>query len=307
MAKENFIPAAADDWYQRRRTDEEGQFFRKFAAREDHSMEETKQGTYVVTSGGKRLGYNNNQSRDRRLAMMREALAAWRALSPEDRNEGFDPGKAEEKDPTYGRQCPANGLAIQVSTRCLDWKDSALCRWVPDQPVERGTRTSSDHMWLRPDDIQRLATALESAEGKPIELDQRLAFRLLRFHCVDNTRGEPKHWSRDEIRSHKVRLSPHGAGRWSMDGSAKLASEKDVRGFEARLSGEITLRNGQITGWNMLVLGEHWGDSKFTRGARPGKTPLGIAFRLLADDDPDRAIPPQGIRWEKGYYEAEKH
>jgi hypothetical protein len=38
-----------------------------------------------------------------------------------------------------------------------------------------------------------------------------------------------------------------------------------------------------------------------------GRTPLGIAFRLMPDDSLGKSVPPQGIRLEQDYYEAEKN
>jgi hypothetical protein len=45
----------------------------------------------------------------------------------------------------------------------------------------------------------------------------------------------------------------------------------------------------------VAVLGEHWGESRYTPGARPGRTPLGIFLELAGERPADR-VPPQGAR-----------
>ena len=80
------------------------------------------------------------------------------------------------------------------------------------------------------------------------------------------------------------------------------------RGFDVNLYGEIqTGPSGKPTRFDLVALGEHWGDGPYTKGSRPGRTPLGIAFRLATPDNPVDHISPQGSHWLKGYWEADKH
>src|SRR6187549_2079843 len=61
MATEDFVPVAGDDWYQRRRQDAEGEFFRKVADQGPRKGEGggTRQGIYVLTADGELLSYKN--------------------------------------------------------------------------------------------------------------------------------------------------------------------------------------------------------------------------------------------------------
>ena len=54
-----------------------------------------------------------------------------------------------------------------------------------------------------------------------------------------------------------------------------------------------------------VALGLHWGAGPYTGGARPGRTPLGIAFELARGDAPADLVPPQGSREWKAYLQAE--
>ena len=75
----------------------------------------------------------------------------------------------------------------------------------------------------------------------------QVAERVLRFHLVDNTRGEPTHWRRGDVRAQSLALTvtaatPDGV-ELRLDGSAVLATSADVekadRGYEVRLAGRL--------------------------------------------------------------------
>src|SRR5437763_2704851 len=110
MAREEFIPVAADDWYQRRRKDAEGEFFRKVA---DQSPRKgtggsTRQGVYVLTAAGKLLAYRNHHDPAVMRSVFQKALRDWRKLPEDQRKPGAvkvaDAGKA---DAAFDRAPPA--------------------------------------------------------------------------------------------------------------------------------------------------------------------------------------------------------
>jgi hypothetical protein len=138
-----------------------------------------------------------------------------------------------------------------------------------------------------------------------------LAERILRFHLVDNTRGEPDHWTREQIRrqqlSFKVAQASDAIVRLQLDGSALMATSADPqqarRGFDAQLTGNLTYdrKQGAFTQFDVAVLGDHWGEGTYTRRARPGRTPLGVVFELGDRTRPRDRIPPQGARNKSEY------
>ncbi len=81
--------------------------------------------------------------------------------------------------------------------------------------------------------------------------------------------------------------------------SARLMGKWAMRG---KIKGSISVDTGRLTKFDFLVLGKHWGHSKYTQGARPGKTPMGQVFRLSDGKRASDRIPPQGIRWAPGYW-----
>jgi hypothetical protein len=143
----------------------------------------------------------------------------------------------------------------------------------------------------------------------------KVAERILRFHLLDNTRGEPNMWRRDEVREHQLVLivdevTP-AAVRLRLEGSALLASgpnvERAARGFDVRLLGHLRYdRTKQLLDeWDVVAVGDHWGEGTYTRRARAGRKPLGIVFELADGKSAADRVPPQGAREFHTYFGRE--
>ena len=91
MAKQDFVPVATDDWYQRRREDAEGKFFRGVADQGPRTGEggSTRQGIYCFTAAGKLLAYKNaGQNANVMREVLKQALDTWKKLPEEHRKPG---------------------------------------------------------------------------------------------------------------------------------------------------------------------------------------------------------------------------
>src|SRR6059058_5304498 len=90
LASEKFVPVSGDDWYQRRRDDAEGEFFRKVADQGPRKGKggSTRQGIYCFTASGKLLGYKNAQDAKVMLETVKQALKRFEALPEEERKPG---------------------------------------------------------------------------------------------------------------------------------------------------------------------------------------------------------------------------
>ncbi|NNC88097.1 MAG: hypothetical protein HKN82_06510 [Akkermansiaceae bacterium] len=314
----HFVTVAADDWYQRRRDDPVGRFFRSVADQGPRKGEGggTRQGRYVFTASGKLLGFNNNRDPERILKMLRESLVRWKALPAAERT----PGAVEvpalgagDLDAKFVRTPPPGGLVVAVRTRPVTRRpggEFAACE-VPGDAARRfanpGFAPASDHLW-----ITARETAALAATTRAGPLDPALAHRLLRFHLVDNTRGEPPHWDRPEIKALDLAVHPptrESPGRLVLRGSFRAASADGTRGIDGNLLGTISFdpATKACRRFEVVALADHWGEGRYTPGARPGRTPLVVAFSLADPQDPDYVVPPQGIRWEQGYYQADRH
>ncbi len=278
LLKSRFIPVAIDQAYQRRQKDTEGDFYRKIAGQGPrNNFKGTTQGLYLATASGKLLGYNNNRGGDRIRRMMKKAL------------EGFEAPaaaviKRSKVDARYNPKPPEGGLVVRVQSKVLGGYEKTEDRW---RKIFQDT-LSRDNLWVTKEEQDALA-----AGRVPPALQKRIA----RYHLVDNTRGEPPMWKADEIRSIEFSLKD---GRLS--GSVHLETASGERGYKVSLLGHVEKKNGKITRFDLVALGEFWGEGTYTRGAPKGRFPLGASFTLADGSDIADGVPPQGSRgWVRGY------
>src|SRR5262245_51228068 len=269
MAKEDYVPVTGDDWYERRRDDEEGKFFISVANQGPRKGEggSTRQGIYCLTADGKLLTYKNaGQAPDVMRDTLRHGLAEWKKLPEERRKPGAvkveDIGKT---DPTYTRTPPPGGLIVTVYTRILDREKDGYCKGTCK--TLGGDQAARDHLWLTEAEWKSLIPA-NPARGAQSPLPEKIAERILRFHLTDNTRGEPPMWRREDIRKSEFALSVEHVGaeaiRFQLQGSALLATQADAekadRGFDVQLAGEIRYDRVKkvIDRFDVVAIGDHW-------------------------------------------------
>src|SRR5687767_6029571 len=117
MATEDFVPVTMDDWYQRRRQDAEGEFFRKVAGQGPRKGQggSTRQGIYVFTADGELLSYKNaGQHAEVTRDELKRGLARFRKLPADRRTPGaVEVGEPGKLDPNYTRTPPAGGLIVR--------------------------------------------------------------------------------------------------------------------------------------------------------------------------------------------------
>ena len=304
---------AADDWYQRRRDDAEGRFWRKVADQGPRKGDggSTRQGIYCFTADGKLLVYRNAQDAAVMYqVVLRQGLREWRKLPEERRKPGaVRVPDADARDHNYARELPPGGLAVNVFTRILDRGPDGLVRGTC--PTAGGAAAASDHLWLTADECKALEPA-DPAKGDRRPVPAAVAERVARFHLADNTRGEPDFWRRGEVRRLELWLTVEdvtpAAVRLRLEGTALLATDADAaradRGFDARLLGVVGYDRAKqvIDRFDVVAVGDHWGEGTYTGGARPGRTPLGVAFELAAGRSAADRVPPQAAREPNAYF-----
>lgn len=316
MASDDYIAVTGDDWYQRRRQDAEGEFFRRLSEQAGRGSIDpggsTRQGIYCFTAGGRLLAFKNaGQNPDVMREVLRQGLRNWQKLPASERQPGAVEVPASGKiDSRYTRTPPANGLIVNVHARCLDrgatgdYTD-AVCA------VGRGNEASRDHLWLTEREWKSLVPT-GAKPGERFSMTDALAHRIARFHLVDNTRGEPPFWSTKDVRAVNMTLIVEKADAMGTTmrvvGAALLSTTADAassdRGYDSRISGQIhyDAKQGVITRFDLVAVGDHWGEGSFTRGARPGRTPLGVAFERSVGRSPADRVPPQAAREVREYF-----
>jgi hypothetical protein len=311
MLREKFIPLAMDDWYLRRQQDDNGRFYIKMteASPRGNAGDNTRQGRYVFTAAGKFLGFNNNRGPDRILAMLRQSLAAWEKLPDAERRPAGVVGEVVP-EARFHRPLPRDGAVVKVYTRVLEKKPDGSLAACSAPAAEngdfahRGFGAAIDHLWLRAGDVSALIPDKNAAPGRAVPFPDVVAQRIARFHLTDNTRGEPPHWSREEVKQLEFFVTAESPTRAKLSGTVRLETKDGRRGFSGTLEGWLEHRDGKLTELRAAAVGEHWGESSLTRGARSGKSPIGFALVLCPDPKAADSIPPQAARWLEGYYEA---
>lgn len=308
MATHDFVAVAADDWYQRRRQDDEGEFFRSVANQGPRKGQggSSRQGIYCFTADGKLLAYKNaGQDPQVMRDVLRTALRAWDRLPASRREPGAvrvpEPGKPDEK---FMRTPPAGGLILKTYTRLLDRNRQG--DYVPGScDIPGADHAARDHVWLNEAETRGLLPDPVKV-GTTFPVPEVVTYRLALFHLLDNTRGEPPLWRRGQLRAHNLSLTVEAASatavKLRLEGAVVLANNADAakatRGFDARLLGYLSYNPSRkvFEQFDLVAVGDHWGEGEFTHGARPGRTPLGVAFTLSPGTAAADLVPPQGAR-----------
>jgi hypothetical protein len=201
-------------------------------------------------------------------------------------------------DARFARRPPAGGLILNVFSR-IPLPPPPGKTWTPNMATGR------DHLWLTREEWRALLPA-EWKAGARYPVPPAVTERLLRFHLVDNVRGEPDSWSPGDIREADLtlRVEDANAGRLLLEGTARM-QQGEKRGYEARIQGYLTYNRGQdrLARLDLLAWGEAWGEGTYTRGAPPGRFPLVIAASLAGNTGADR-VPPQASRDLNGYLDT---
>jgi len=231
MLKHDFVPVAIDQWYQRRQKDAEGEFYRKVAGQGPlNDFDQTTQGRYICTPDGILMGYNNNYGPKKIRLLMKLALQKFNrhyieTLKP------IEPGVVDRK---FEKAPPKDGLIVRVHSRILGGykenlkADSGVLPYEKRQAYFQQS-TGRDNLWFK--DTERVELAKWIKDGG--EMPTKLAQRVARFHLIDNTRGEPPHWTAKEIKSLSITVDDLGI----IKGKVHLVTKDGKRGYQASLYG----------------------------------------------------------------------
>ncbi|MDH3592692.1 MAG: hypothetical protein OER88_12480, partial [Planctomycetota bacterium] len=277
--REKTVPVALDVWYESRRRDAPGEFFRKIVyQRPELQPGRTQQGFYVCSADGTLYeGWNNRSQRrmHQRLSSALEKHAAHKQAATEI--------AAGDGDRKYARTPPAGGLVVEVASKITSGE------WPEFESEVRAVRRDSvgrDHLWVTAGEVAALVRG---------DWPKTLGRRIARFHLIDNTGGEAPMWKAAEVRAATFRLDASGNGARVLTGAATMSTRDGSRGYEAALRGEIEVAGGSVTRFDVVARGAHWGHGDFVHGSPAGRFTLVVAFRL-ARRAHARFIPPQGAR-----------
>ena len=198
------------------------------------------------------------------------------------------PIEAGPVDGRYSAPLPGGGMVVRVQAKILGGYEPTTDPW---RKIYQDS-LSRDNLWLTTAEQQALV-----AGGLPSSLQQR----LVRYHLIDNTRGEPQMWKAEEITSLDLSLE-----KGLLSGTVHLETASGNRGYQANLLGHIEHKDGKITRFDLVAHGQFWGHCTYTPGAPEGKFPLAVSFTLADGSDIADGVPPKGSRgWLRGYLQPQ--
>lgn len=253
--------------------DAAGEFFRKIANQRPEPKH-SKQGYYIVSPDGKLLkGWMYPRPDDGTVKKnLKEALASYQP-----------PSRIEPLDTRVDRGCkpavPEGVTVVETRSRLFDahFPSSGIDRFDLIQKT-----MGHDRLWI----LKAEADAL--VQGT---LPDSLLERILRFHLGDNTRCYLTRWPPDALRSARVEMKREGSG-FVLEGSAHL--EEKSKGFEAKLYGQIEVRDGALSRFDVVAHGQAWGQQNGVDYFPTGKFTVGNAFTLSRPGATFDALPVWG-------------
>lgn len=282
MLQTKFVPVAIDQFAQRQQKDAEGDFWRKIVKQGPRPGDnnQTTQGLYTITADGELLAFNNNRGPWKVKDQLTAALKQYKSNQTR-----FTPLKVENPDPRFQKKPPEGSIVVHTHAKVLGGYEKTEDDW--RKIFQRSV--SRDNLWILPEESEALS------QGKFLPA---LSQRLIRYHLIDNTRGEPTFWKPKEVKLADLTIDAQGQIR----GTIKLEREDGSSGYQANLLGKLAFTEGKLTQFDLVAHGDYWGAGRYTRKPPEGKFPLGVSFRIPATPSSFDDVPPQGTKgWAHPY------
>ncbi len=301
---DNFVPAADEVWRLQRGTDRESRLFRQMADKGHYGGGQgTRQGIYVCTPSGDFMVSINSLNPDAVITKLEAALRRWRLLSE---MVGLRPSAAKPApDPAHRWETsyPERGLVLVSTNRDLVAELGGIRR--------TGDRWNRDHVWFSAAEA-RSWLPTDPKLGTVYSIPTVLAQRLVRFHLVDNVRGQTLPFAVEEVRGSEiqtevldrqgqvVRLRISGAttaeaeGPWLMGDNDWKPPREFPRAMTTQLFGYATYDLGQaaFTEFDVVAVGHRRGHTQNNDRSRgPQEGTIGFVFTLAEDTPAERVSP----------------
>lgn len=258
----------------------------------------TAQGFYIVDASGTFFGWINDHEPRQVLDFLNEGLISYKQRPPD----AVQIGPSAANEPFSVMPDPTTSV-VRVFTRI---------RPVPPGADDLNNGIGRDHLWILAEEIKAIKDASHD-DGKPFPLPPSLTARMVRFHLVDNVRGEPDMWEKKELKESsftaKLLKQTATAKTYEMQGVFRQQTANNKRGVEGKIDGqfEIDPQAGKISRLRAFGQASAWGASTFTPGAPAGRFHMVIAM-VDADDAITKVVPPQAMYsdWQEGYLHPER-
>ena len=315
-----FVCAADEVWRLQRGSEPDCVFFQRAVNKGQRITDRgTRQGVYVMTAGGRLLARNNSHRAEAVLELLDRGLAAWAALTPEQRAPlDADEVRALTTVHRWESSRPDDGLVLERIGRELSAESPG------GAPLQRWNR---DFAWFSRSELESLVPE-QARAGDTLDLAP-MAVRLARFHLVDNVRGQTIPYAAEEVRRAELgadvverrgsvlqlelrgHTDAHADGPWLMGPGMWKPNREVPHGLECVLAGSATfdLAAGRFTAFELIGVARRWGhtiNNGRWRDPAPGRlgfqlqldaTGLGLAPTFVSVYDADWIEPPAVATW----------
>lgn len=296
-ATKDFVVATDEVWRLQRGTDAESQHFQTMADQGHYGGGKgTRQGIYVLTAKGDLLASANSLNPKAIQKVIDEGKAAWAKTTAEQRTlpDGWTLERRRWED-SY----PEGGLVLRSFNADLG-------------PKADRKRINRDHIWFTADEARGWLPT-EPTVGATHAVAPVIVQRLVRFHLVDNVRGQtlpftPEDIERAELRTkivskegNVVTFEVHGETAAFSEGEPALGDtdwktdKVNPRSIRTRILGtgtyDVAEKRFQTLGF--VAVGERVGRTHLN-GRVPGDVgpaPIGWTFEIAPDKPASRVAP----------------
>lgn len=229
----------------------------------------TAQGFYVAGADGKGYAFNNNRDPQRVLGFIQKGLAGFRKDPPAKVDIAEDEVNAQ-----YSRGPDPSVSVLQVYSRIKP---------LPESCDELNHNIGRDFLWIYPEEVKTMRESVVAPAS--------LVKRLLRFHFVDNIRGEPDMWDTKDIQSSSFVLKRLSTDRFALTG--RFAMKHGDRGIEGAFESEITFdpKEDRVKAFKGFAKTLAWGAGTYTPKPPAGRFPILYAI-VPATADYAKLTPP---------------
>lgn len=283
---------------------------------------------YIVTAGGKNFGYCSLIPDGKSFqASLESKLKLWTAIPETERRPIVTlVGAKGPSDPKRAAQTPPAGcLILRVYNRHFGRDAKGELRYTVAEDYIPSIRNSAarfaepanDYLWVTEVEWKSLLPT-NPRKNQDVPVPATLAARLLRHH-LDPARGfgESENFARVPLTSGQFTLVVEQASakeiRLRLEGHANL---KVNRGDGYQQGGPISYTpdllgyvvfdrsEKNVTRFDLIALGDVKGRplNENNMGERPGASPLGVAFELVANPTPADLLFPRGARDDAARY-----
>jgi len=243
---------------------------------------------------------------------MQKGINAW---NRGDKNSKGECKSSAEPDENYSFPFPKGGLILRQTMRDLPR---------PDQPHHKTDSHNFDHVWMTAEEVKTFTPA-KPEPGLKYEIPEKIVRRLVKFHLIDQVKGESPKWEESQILNASInaivtQVADVESGtpriRIRLKGNAKCVCPPTgqvnpytknrittERGIDVVIRGWLTYdtKTKTFTDFELLACGERWGTATYSFRARDlERSPIGFAFEKL-EPKPENLIRPAFAR--QGYFD----